>query len=64
MSKNWKDKDFDGLEKRQPSSRGRKHERRGTRHESKHHLKDLKDMVNGGEDIEIDSIMDDLEGEE
>lgn len=64
MSKNWKDNDFDGGEKRQASSRGRKHERRGVRHDSKHHLKDLKDMVNSGEDIEIDSIMDHLESED
>lgn len=64
MSKNWRDDDLDGYEKRHASSRGRKHERRGHRHESKHHLKDLKDMVNSGEDIEIDEIMDDLEGDE
>ena len=64
MSKNWKDNDtFDSFDRGHSSSRGRKHERRGNRHERKHHLRDLKDMVNGGEDIDED-LMDDLEEED
>jgi uncharacterized coiled-coil DUF342 family protein len=63
VSKNWKDSEFDDLDRRHASSRGRKHERRGQRHDSKHHLKDIKDMVNNGEDIEIDDLIDDLDEE-
>lgn len=63
MSRRWNDEsDFDGLDSKHPSSRGRKQERRGQRHDRKHHLKDLKDMVNGGEDI--DDIIDTFEDNE
>jgi hypothetical protein len=64
VGRNWSDNDFDGLDRRQPSSRGRKHERRGQRHDRKHHLRDIKDMVNNGEDVEIDDIMETFEDEE
>jgi len=30
----------------------------------KHHMRDLKDMVNNGEDVETDDIMDTFEDEE
>lgn len=64
MSRKWSDNDFDPLDRPHASSRGRKHERRGERHDRKHHLKDIKDMVNNGEDVEVDDIMDTFEDEE
>lgn len=64
MSRKWSDNDFDPLDRNHASSRGRKHERRGQRHDRKHHLKDLKDMVNNGEDVEVDDIMDTFEDEQ
>ena len=63
MSRDWRDGgDFDKIDRKKVSSNGRKHERREKRHETKHHLRDLKDMLNGGEDI-FDA-MDDIEGED
>ena len=64
MSRKWSDNDFDPLDRTHASSRGRTHERRGQRHDRKHHLKDLKDMVNNGEDVEVDDIMDTFEDEQ
>lgn len=64
MSRKFDDNEFDSLDRRHPSSRGRKHERRGQRHDMKHHMRDLKDMVNNGEDVETDDIMDTFENEE
>lgn len=62
MSRNWKDSnDFDGLDRFRPSPNGRRHSRREKRHESKNHLRDIKDMVNNGE--EVDEIMENLEEE-
>lgn len=52
MSRDWRESgDFDKFDRKKVSSNGRKHERRDKRHDTKHHLRDLKDMVNGGEDI-------------
>lgn len=62
MSRDWRDGDFDKIDRNKVSPNGRKHERREKRHETKHHLRDLKDMLNGGEDI-FDA-MDDIEGED
>lgn len=62
MGRKWNENDFDSLDKKHPSSRGRKQERRGERHDAKHHLKDLKDMVNNGEDM--DDLLDSFEDEE
>lgn len=64
MSRKRSDNDFDPLDHHHASSRGRKHERRGERHDRKHHLRDIKDMVNNGEDVEVDDIMDTFEDEE
>ena len=64
MSRNWKDNDFDGFDKKRVSPRGRKSDRREKRHDSKTHLRDITDMVNGGEDIEVDDMIRDLEEEE
>jgi hypothetical protein len=64
VGRKWSDNDFDPLDRKHPSARGRKQERRGVRHDRKHHLKDLKDMVNNGEDVEVDDIMDTFEDEE
>ena len=63
MGREWNDNDFSGLDRNHSTSRGRKHERRGQRHDRKHHMKDLKDMVNNGEDVEVDDIMDSFEDE-
>jgi hypothetical protein len=62
VSRDWHDSDFDGFDRRKISPNGRKQERQKRRHETKHHLRDLKDMLNGGEDI-YDAI-DDLDDEE
>lgn len=51
MSRNWNDEDFGRMEDHRPTPNGRKKDRREKRHDAKHHLRDLKDMVNGGEDI-------------
>ena len=42
---------FNGADGFKPTPNGRKKDRREKRQDSKHQLKDLKDMVNGGEDI-------------
>lgn len=63
MSRNWQEGgDFDMFDRSKVSSNGRKHERREKRHSTKNHLKDLKDMVNGGEDIY--DAMEDINDEE
>lgn len=64
MSRNWNDHDFDSFDKKRNTAKGRKSDRREKRHDSKTHLRDLKDMANGGEDIEVDDIIRDLETEE
>ena len=51
MSRNWNDEDFGRMEDQRPTPNGRKKDRREKRHDAKHHLRDLKDMVNGGDDI-------------
>lgn len=63
MSRDWRDgEDFNKIDQSKVSSNGRKQERREKRHETKHHLRDLKDMLNGGEDI-FDA-MEDIEEED
>lgn len=64
MSRNWREDDFDSFERHKSSSRGRKHDRREKRHDSKHHLRDIKDMVNNGEELDDDELFRDLEDEE
>lgn len=51
MSRNWNDEGFGRTEDQRPTPNGRKKDRREKRHDAKNHLRDLKDMVNGGEDI-------------
>jgi hypothetical protein len=62
VSRDWNDSYFDSFDQKKVSPNGRKQERQKKRHETKHHLRDLKDMLNGGEDI-YDAI-DDLDDEE
>lgn len=61
MSKNKNGDDFD-FDDHRPSPNGRKKDRREKRHDAKHHMRDIKDMVNGGEDI--DDFIDEIENEE